>query len=310
MTSVASTTGHASATPTSFFSLTSQTSDLDVWTHKEESLRFPLGEDFEFEGTFAHASTLPQAPNPGLTIDGLGGVGLPLSKRDFLLIKARCIQAPYGHGKRILFDKDVRNTWAEFIQGSVVNMVCDNLQGYRLKAPPRCELHKLLLHEPGSHTETVDGVFATIVIILPSQYTGGQFHVSHAGSSKVFDFATKSAFLASLLTWYTDVTYEAMPITSGYQLALPYNLIHASSGLPPSLSDLHDAVSQLRHPLESWSYRFQHPQLRHGVPKYLVCLLDHEFSHANPRGDALKGSDAHKVAQLVPLCAFTSVLGV
>lgn len=63
-------------------------------------------------------------------------------------------------------------------------------------------------------------MFATIIVILPSMYTGGEVHVSHSSSYEVFDFAAQSLLSTVALAWYTDVFHEVKPVTSGYRLAL------------------------------------------------------------------------------------------
>ncbi|KAK0500963.1 hypothetical protein EDD18DRAFT_1348400 [Armillaria luteobubalina] len=75
------------------------------------------------------------------------------------------------------------------------------------------------------------GMLATIVVILPSRYEGGEVEVSHAGSSRhpTFDFVSQSQSSTTVLAWYTDVHPEIKRVTSGYRLAPMYNDIR-----PPS----------------------------------------------------------------------------
>lgn len=136
-------------------------------------------------------------------------------------------------------------------------------------------------------------MFATIVIVLPSRYTGGAAHVSHGLLSTVYDTAPVSEFQTTALAWYTDVMHEIKPITSGYRLALSYNLLHTSNALRPSLPDNHDSVNALRHVLLSWKQA--DPER---APRKIVYLLDHKYSQANLKGSALKGPDAHTLAIL------------
>ena len=136
-------------------------------------------------------------------------------------------------------------------------------------------------------------MFATIVVVLPSQFTGGAVHVSHGGLSKVYDCSPTSATQTTVLAWYTDVKHEVKPITSGFRLALSYNLLHTGTSLRPALSTNTDTLEALRDLLQAWKER--------GRPKKLVYLLSYKYSKANLRGSALKGADAHKVALLDPL---------
>jgi hypothetical protein len=145
-------------------------------------------------------------------------------------------------------------------------------------------------------TEKSPGMFATVIIVLPSLYTGGQVHVSHGSSNKIFDLAPSSAFTTSLLAWYTDVVHEVKPITSGYRLALSYNLIHTSQGVPrPCLPDMHGAIMELRVVLRKWAKGgYEHSN----NPTVLAYLLKHQYNEVNLRAGALKGEDAHKISHL------------
>jgi hypothetical protein len=139
-------------------------------------------------------------------------------------------------------------------------------------------------------------MFATIIIVLPSCYTGGQVHVSHSASTQVFDFATHSFSTTCALAWYTDVFHEVKPLTTGYRLALSYNLIHTSPGIPrPTLPNMHTAVSALRDILRKWSNdKYANEPENH----FIAYLLQHRYSKVNLKMTALKGEDAHKISHL------------
>jgi preprotein translocase subunit SecG len=59
-------------------------------------------------------------------------------------------------------------------------------------------------------------MFATIVVVLLSHFTGGRAHLSHGGISKVFDSGGSSLTKTTVLAWYTDVMHE---IVSFYIMA-------------------------------------------------------------------------------------------
>jgi len=142
-------------------------------------------------------------------------------------------------------------------------------------------------------------MFATVVIILPSAYTGGQVVVSHASTTKTIDYAPNSLLSTAVLAWYTDVKHEVKPITAGYRLALSYNLIHtAPPGVPkPSVPQMEDSVTRLKHVLRKWSEdRYE----EYPVTPLLAYILDHKYSNNNLKEGfrALKGADAHRVTFL------------
>ncbi|KAJ3510104.1 hypothetical protein NLJ89_g4866 [Agrocybe chaxingu] len=272
--------------------------------------------NFSFQGSFYHASVLVNAPNPCLHISGLGLVGLPLSKRDAKALMSCATMAAFGHGERTVVDKEVRDTWEiepsrvmfvnqgweQYINGVVCHEVCKSLGVTIWNTPPRMELYKLLLYEKGSHflphqdTQKTNGMFATVIIILPSAYTGGEVVVSHAGTTKTIDFAPNSLLSTGLLGWYTDVRHEVKPVTSGYRLALSYNVINtAPPGVPmPCLPELRDQGYSLRRVLKKWK---EDRYADMPEPRLVAYLLEHQYSQANLKEGirTLKGADLARV---------------
>lgn len=142
-------------------------------------------------------------------------------------------------------------------------------------------------------------MFATAIIVLPSLYTGGEVHVSHGASRKVFDLASTTHFNASILAWYTDVMHEVKPVTSGYRLALSYNLIHTSPGIPrPTLPDVHSAIARLRHVLYKWSKDAYADSMLDWETDMVAYVLEHKYSKVNLKIGALKGADRHMISNL------------
>ena len=121
-------------------------------------------------------------------------------------------------------------------------------------------------------------------------------HVSHGNNKDVFNISPLSEFTTSALAWYTDVTHEVKPVTSGYRLAISYNLVNASPGLPPPhLPDLHSAVSAVEKIFRKWRKGgYDDPNFSGSI----VYLLDHEYSGAGLEFTALKGKDAVLVSNI------------
>ena len=111
-----------------------------------------------------------------------------------------------------------------------------------------------------------------MIIFLPSQYTGGEIHLTHASETRIVDFS--SAKIAAL-AYYADVLTEMKPITSGYQLALSYNIIHTSRHISlPTVSNADYLGAELRQVLCNWKQRSTEPE----VPDCIAYLLKHQFS--------------------------------
>lgn len=155
-------------------------------------------------------------------------------------------------------------------------------------------------------------MFATMIIVLPSAYTGGQVHVSHSTQSKVFDCSEDSIISTSILAWYTDVLHEVKPVTSGCRLALSYNLIHVSATLPkPILPNMDGPVENLRTVLKDWK---ENEYTTVPEDSFVAYLLNHQYSERELLRGAmsLKGVDAHKISFLRPIAdelGYTVCLG-
>lgn len=134
-------------------------------------------------------------------------------------------------------------------------------------------------------------MFATIVIVLPSKFEGGAVHVSHGDSSKILDCSPSSHTDTTVLAWYTDVEHEVKDITSGYRLALSFNLVHTTRSLRPALPTPFSSANRLREVLTSW-------RDDDGGLSKIIYLLNHKYSQANLSGSALKGADAQLISIL------------
>ncbi|PPR03262.1 hypothetical protein CVT24_012830 [Panaeolus cyanescens] len=231
-----------------------------------------LQTEFSVLETYHYHSTEPGAPNPGLTIEDIGLIGLPLSERDAQSIINRASQSSNTLPTNNLATPDsweidpalvsfVNPAWETFITG-VVTKVLATLGlacGYR-DPTTVCKLHKLRLQKQGScilpHLEVShsNAMFATVTIVLPSTFQGGQICLAHAGRSTVLDIAPQSMFNISALAWYSGVMHEALPITSGHRLTLSYNLIHTSTVTEkPEIPDpTQGPLKDLREILERW----------------------------------------------------------
>ncbi|KAI0089277.1 hypothetical protein BDY19DRAFT_1070864 [Irpex rosettiformis] len=283
------------------------------------AIRDGLAAILDFKDNFSFHREYPDAPGPGLCLSDLGVVGLPLSKREAEVVKTHCIQAPVRKGERVFDDKTVQDTWemdasqvklenprwSEFLL-RIAQEVCQALAIDFTAGRPRCKLCKLRLYETGSRflpdadTEKQDGVFATIEIVLPSKFTGGTTHFSQGELSNMYDCSPSSQHNTSVLAWCTGVSHETKPTTSGYRLALSYDLIHTTQSLRPALSAKTDLTDRLRAILMTWK-----KDKGRGHPLKLLYLLDRTYPQADLRVSALKGADAYKVAMLDTLAKET-----
>ncbi|KAK7470418.1 hypothetical protein VKT23_001844 [Stygiomarasmius scandens] len=270
--------------------------------------------NFQFKGSFAFGAAFPSVPNPTLSIDGIGGIGLPLTEHYARSIIENAHQAPFGHNQETIVNTQVRDTFEidaskvhfrnpafeNWLRTEVLKKVASEL-GTQSDGT-KIELYKLLLYKEGSHfhkhqdTAKSPGMFATIIIVLPSEYTGGELVLSHADSSKTFDFSSESLLSTIVMAWYTDVFHEVKPVTSGYRLALSFNLVRSvsSSLYMPGLPDTNRGVENVRTVLSKWQKERAGYE---GAEDKIAYMLDHQYSESDLREGvkSLKGQDAQLV---------------
>lgn len=140
-------------------------------------------------------------------------------------------------------------------------------------------------------------MFATIVIVLPSPFAGGDVHLSHNKVAQIYDCSEDSKLATHVMAWYTDVKHEIKPVKSGYRLALSYNLVRTTKTLRPPLQTNELLTENITRVLQAWKERRSDPS----VPEKIIYRLSHRYSVANLRGDALKSVDGQRFSVLLPI---------
>ncbi len=177
---------------------------------------------------------------PGLEVEGVGPIALPLLPAQAEQLISVAERAPFGRGEQTVVDTDVRRTWQidaarVRIHGqgwarSLAGIVQSAAVGLGVTDPVAAELYKLLVYDEGSFfvshrdTEKADGMFATLIVVLPSNYTGGELLVRHQGREVRFDLRSPDPSQAAFAAFYADCLHEVLSVTSGCRLALIYIL--------------------------------------------------------------------------------------
>lgn len=60
---------------------------------------------------FAVSGSLKSTPLPGLHVNGVGPVSVPLCEEQAKKIISVCSKAPYGRGEKTILDESYRKTW-------------------------------------------------------------------------------------------------------------------------------------------------------------------------------------------------------
>lgn len=249
--------------------------------------------------------------SPRLEVDGVGQVALPLLQVQAEALIAVAERAPYGRGEETVLDEKVRRTWqieaarvhisGRHWEQSLNAMAAKAAEGLGVAGAVQAEFYKLLVYGEGdffvSHrdTEKSAGMFATLVIVLPSNYAGGELVVRHYGREIRLDMRRGDPSEAAFAAFYADCLHEVLPITSGCRLTLIYNLLRKAGSLPepPDYRTEQDRVSRL---LRQWADASNTPE--GGLPEKIVYPLQHAYTPAELSFEALKGADAAVAAVL------------
>ncbi|HTU16775.1 MAG TPA: 2OG-Fe(II) oxygenase [Gemmataceae bacterium] len=246
---------------------------------------------------------------PGLEVAEMGPIGLPLSEKQANELKKHSEQAPYGKGEETLIDTNVRRVWRltsdrfaltnpdweTFLQ-KVVKKVQKELGLERQKL--QSHLYDLLLYEPGSFFlphrdgEKLDRMVATLVVVLPSSFQGGELVIRHEGQERVIDFGGgDSPFRIHYAAFYADCEHEVRPLRDGHRLCLVYNLTLARSKKRITAPRSAEPIERLRQILEEWAKKDE--------PRKLVVTLEHQYTQDGLTWDKLKGVDRAQARALV-----------
>jgi hypothetical protein len=264
-------------------------------------------EKIDRPGTFCVSGSGP-AVLPGLEVAGLGLIGLPLNAGQAEELKKHCEQAPYGKGEQTLVDTSVRRVWRltpdrftltspdwqSFLKETLKKVQDElGLRGQKLES----HLYDLLLYEPGSFFlphrdgEKLDRMVATLVVVLPSSFEGGEPVVRHEGQEKVIDFGGEQGrFRTHYAAFYADCEHEIRPLRAGHRLCLVYNLTLARSKKRITAPRRAEHVERLARLLRQWADE--------EAPRKLAVTLEHQYTQEGLAWDALKGVDRARALAL------------
>jgi hypothetical protein len=270
-------------------------------------------EEASRSANFCTSGTMRQVDS-GMEIEGVGAIKLPLKPAAAKQLIATCKVAPYGKGAKTIVDRKVRNTfeldpkkfqlaeaWSRAIAG-VTEQVAEKLglPTDQLEA----KLYKLLVYERGGFflphrdSEKLGRMVATLVVVLPSPFSGGELVVRHGSAKQTFRFEeAASGNHPSFVAFYADCEHEVLRVTRGRRVCLTYNLVlkpkrrakkTQSTKSPATVEDV------LAASIGTWI------TARPAEP--LVFALEHQYTQRGLAVDLLKGVD-RQTAKLVVAAA-------
>jgi predicted 2-oxoglutarate/Fe(II)-dependent dioxygenase YbiX len=268
------------------------------------------------------------APIPRVDIDGVGVLSFPVPTSQIEAVIKRAHRAPYGRGEHTIVDTSVRNAWQldsadvriggkawEKTFHQIMSTVIAGLgcSGMNVSAT----LYKLLVYETGGlfrphrDTEKTDGMFGTLVVVLPSAHSGGELIVRHGTREVSVNLSSPDVSELRFAAFYADCEHEVKPITDGSRVCLTYNLSLAEKGKKKHLAALTAPLYEREVAAAAETLRATFRQS--GAPKKLAWLLEHQYSTGGLSFAGLKGQDAARVqvlSQAAESAACAALLGV
>ncbi|KAK6337868.1 hypothetical protein TWF696_001346 [Orbilia brochopaga] len=222
-------------------------------------------------GNFAFNRSFPENPSPGLRVNTLGTIGMPISPRDAEML--------YRHGRALsttMSEKDgvaeipatefgFRNpVWKNWLDGVVYKVELE--LGIGDEDSLKLKLEKLVIYAPGGDdagfamdwsSTAVDreNIIGYLEVVLPGEFTGGSVTLSYEQKApaeevdqemdstesapdtetREIHFQGDSHFDTVVAAWYSDVKHQTANITMGYKTTLIYTLYTLSPPKTPTL---------------------------------------------------------------------------
>jgi predicted 2-oxoglutarate/Fe(II)-dependent dioxygenase YbiX len=255
-----------------------------------------------------HVSGIMETFPPGISVENVGEIALPLLPFQARQLVAAASAAPFGRGAETVYDPSVRRTWqiepakvkiaSKHWPQTLQTILARVAEGLGVEDPIEAELYKLLVYDEGSFfvshrdTEKSPGMFATLVIVPSSVCSGGELIVRHGGREAKLEMRIADSAEIAFAAFYADCVHEVLPVTSGCRLALVYNLVRRGKRgalAPPNHEREQAAAAAL---LAEWAARGD-------LPAKIVYLLEHAYTQAELGFAALKSADSAASAILV-----------
>lgn len=162
-----------------------------------------------------------------------------------------CTVASFGIGSQTVTDKDYRDALKLDTDCFITNFdllstpipsTIEKLMDIR--SPIRAELYKLNIYCKGGHfkshvdTPRSGDMFGSLVVSLPSHFTGGELVTRHNGRQVTFDWSRDSKTCTQWGAFFSDVEHEVLPVGSGHRITLTYNLYYLEQHKSPTISSI------------------------------------------------------------------------
>ena len=238
---------------------------------------------------------------PSIEVEGVGAIALPLLPAQAKQLIKAASRAPYGRGTDTVVDTKVRRTWqieagrvaigGKHWPKTLAQIVGRAAEGLGVTGQVTAELYKLLVYDKGSFfvshrdTEKSPGMFATLVIALPSLSQGGELVVRHKEHEARLDLRCDDPAEIAFAAFYADCVHEVLPVTAGCRATLVFNLVRKGKSIAPAPPGYEAEIECVKALLSSWAAALSKtddeiaadpPEPEH-VPEKIVVPLEHAY---------------------------------
>ena len=214
----------------------------EIRTGRNQSAARPIGTS----GSFATRRTAA-ADDLNLEVQDVGRIRFPVTASIARRLCEVARPARHGFKDETRLDRRVRDTW-EIPKSRIsideprwMKTLTPQLDRIRrdLGLPEECrlkaQLHNMLVYAPGQFfvphqdSEKTDDMIGTLVVSLPSQFSGGAMVIEHH-DEKMLVGGSNSRL--TFMAFYADCHHEVRPIRQGHRIVLTYNLIVEGDATP------------------------------------------------------------------------------
>ncbi|KAK6974349.1 2og-fe oxygenase [Favolaschia claudopus] len=236
------------------------------------------------------------AANPCLDVEGIGGIGLPLSSPVGASLVADDGALLVVPAAKIRF---LNREWTAWLEKEAAG-VCAGLAGRKVQ--PSYRLRDLVIEGPGSRFEfpvlPVD-VAGRLIVHLPTVFTGGRLQCRLGVQSKSINISSGSQLHTSILAAYSGVHIASEEIGSGYRLSLIYDIVQPNvrrQSIPP-FPNFAAAALILERAMKKWNDGKS--DYERNVMPFFLRQSYYDTKNFSPR--SLTGSDDILMAHLIQL---------
>ena len=288
-------------------------------------MKHPLAEileSIEGNGTFFNFGTSPFVL-PGLHVEHFGEVSFPLATSEVKRLITYAQKASFGKGTATVMDTSIRSVWeidAEKLSfhndqwcKCIDEIIKKSKRGFGIEhGKAEASLYKLLIYEEGDFflphrdSEKEMGMFATLIIGLPSRHSGGKLILRHSGLEYTCDFSLDDYMYAfPFVSFYADCEHEVKPVTGGYRVCLVYNLLLKETDKTYRVPEFTQQTEDMVRTLGLLK--------KQNLDQPLVLLLSHQYTPANFSLESLKYHDRPRAQAFLQACrkaGYDSCLGL